>query len=131
MSFIEIEHSADRAILVTETNLPDFFAEAARGMYSLMGIQTGRVMKTEVLKTVQPDEESLLVWFLSELLVTVELERLAVTRYLLTIENNLLSAEITFSEMTSSRSAIKAVTFSDLKIVHTPDGIQAVIVFDF
>lgn len=131
MSFVEIEHTADRAILVSACSLPEFFAEAARGMYSLLGVQSGRGVKTSFVETVQPDEESLLVWFLSELLVTAELNKLAATSFDLTIENTTLKGSLTYSAITSSRCAIKAVTYSGLKIEHTPEGFQAAIVFDF
>lgn len=131
MSYVEVAHTADRAIQVKANNLPEFFSDAAQGMYSLMGISTGQINEVREFVTDQPDLESLLVWFLAELLVISELENLAATEFDLHFEDHQLKGSVKLAEILTKDSMIKAVTYSGLKVETRKDCLEAVIVFDF
>lgn len=131
MSFVEIEHTADRAIRVTAENLTDLFVDAACGMYSLMGIHMGNRREVRSFHTEQPETESLLIWFLSELLVISELEHLAGINFDLHIEAGHLDGSVELSDIQQQDSSIKAVTYSGLAIKQDHGRIESEIVFDF
>ena len=76
--FREIAHTADWELEVWAPDLPGLFEQAARGMYSLMGVRllpTPRQSRTLELDAF--DGESLLVRFLEELLYIQGLDGLA------------------------------------------------------
>jgi len=65
----EVEHTADRALHVWGRTLPDLFAGAARGMYSLMADLNGlAATERREVQLEAWDQESLLVDWLNELL---------------------------------------------------------------
>jgi SHS2 domain-containing protein len=77
------------------------------------------------------DGETLLVDWLSELLYLHEMEDVVYTSFeILSASENRLRAVVKGTEKWSPRTAIKAVTFNDLRIEKTPEGYAATIVFD-
>jgi SHS2 domain-containing protein len=131
MGFEEISHTADWSVRVWAQDLPSLFVEAASAMHSLSGtvIGTGERVK-RTFETEAPDPESLLVAFLSELLYYEEQENLAFERFDLRVAGQWLKAEMEGAQIISSEKAIKAVTYHDLKIERTPQGLETTIVFD-
>jgi len=131
MGFEEISHTADWSVRVWAQDLPSLFVEAARAMNSLAGTVPGtgaRLKRT--FKAEAPDPESLLVAFLSELVYYQEQENLTFDTFDLRVTGEWLKAEMDGSQIASVDKAIKAVTYHNLKIEKTKDGIETTIVFD-
>jgi SHS2 domain-containing protein len=132
MGFEEISHTADWSARVWAEDLPSLFVEAARAMNSLSGTVAGagpRVLRT--FEAEAPDAESLLVAFLSELLYYQEQDHgLAFDVFDLRVAAHWLKVEMNGAQIASSEKAIKAVTYHNLKIEKTKDGLEATIVFD-
>jgi SHS2 domain-containing protein len=131
MGFEEISHTADWSVRVWAQDLPSLFAESARAMNSLSGTVTSngpRVKRT--FESEAPDEESLLVAFLSELVYYQEQEKLAFDIFKLEVKSKRLKVEMEGAQIVSLDKAIKAVTYHNLQIKETDQGFETTIVFD-
>lgn len=129
--FEEIPHTADWAMRVWAEDLPGLFAEAARGMNSLAGVQLESGPRLErQIELEAGDNESLLVAFLSELLYIQEHENLAFDAFKLRMHNSFLKGELEGAAIAGIAKAIKAVTFHDLRIARSERGFQVQLVFD-
>ena len=131
MGFEEVSHTADWSARVWAPDLPTLFREAARAMNSLSGTLIGmgdRVSRT--LEVEGPDVESLLVAFLSELVYYQEQENLTFDSFDLRVAGQWLKVAMEGAEIESIDKAIKAVTYHNLKIATTTEGLETTIVFD-
>ena len=131
MGFEEISHTADWSARVWAADLPSLFAEAARAMNSLSGTrirQDARVTRT--FEAEGPDVESLLVAFLSELVYSQEQENLAFDTFDVRVAAQWLKVKMEGAQVQSADKAIKAVTYHNLNIEKTTDGLETTIVFD-
>ena len=133
MGFEEIEHTADHALKVYGKDLKELFISAAQGMTSLMmadisGV-SGEIAKAVKLETI--DTESLLVEWLSELAYWAEAEMVVFSKYKIhTISATDIDASVMGTNVTALEKHIKAVTYHNLNIVKTRQGLEATIVFD-
>ena len=129
----EIEHTADLALHVWGDDLPDLFATAARGMFSLL-VDLAAVPSTQTLQVTlaAPDVETLLVDWLNELLYLGEGERLAayVEFEFAVLTPTALQATVRGGAVSEYCSYIKAATFHNLEVQVTPEGYETEIVFD-
>ena len=131
MGFEEISHTADWSARIWAEDLPSLFTEAARAMNSLSGTIVGNKSRvTRTFETEGPDVESLLVAFLSELVYYQEQENLAFDLFELRIATQWLKVEMEGAQIQSVEKAIKAVTYHNLKIEKTAQGLETTIVFD-
>ena len=131
MGFEEISHTADWSARIWAADLPSLFIEAARAMNSLSGTVTGAGPRLRrAFEAEGPDPESLLVAFLSELLYYQEQENLAFDAFDLRVADQWLKVEMEGAQIRSSEKAIKAVTYHNLKIEKTREGLETTIVFD-
>ena len=131
MGFEEISHTADWSARVWATDLPALFSESARAMNALSGtvIGTGpRLRRT--FESDAADAESLLVAFLSELVYSQEQENLAFDSFHIALDDQRLKVEMEGAQIASLDKAIKAVTYHNLKIQNTDEGVETTIVFD-
>jgi riboflavin kinase/FMN adenylyltransferase len=139
--FREIEHTADRALQVWGQELPDLFAGAARGMYSLMGDlgQDSPVPTTWCQVSLSAmDRETLLVDWLNELLYLTEAEGvLFVSFQIESLTETALKARAGGFRPRAgaghglvTKADIKATTFHNLQIVPDEAGWSTVITFD-
>jgi SHS2 domain-containing protein len=128
----EIEHTADRALRVRAKSLPDLFAGAVRGMYSLMADLDGLVATTWHRTELEGwDRESLLVDWLNELLFLTESEGLIfVEARIETLTETVLVGWAGGMQATPTKADVKAVTFHDLALVLNGDEWSTVITFD-
>ena len=130
--FREHAHTADWELEVWGPDLPSLLEQAARGMYALSGVrlQAGmRLTRTIDLQTM--DAESLLVRFLSELLWLEQEEGLGFDTFNLHLDGEqTLHAELGGSAIAILNKEIKAVTYHNLAVHHTPEGLRVNIVFD-
>lgn len=129
-TFVEVPHKADIAVDVFASNLAELFINAANGLYHILGVRTGTGEPEKLQLTIEEiDDESLLVSFLSELLYYVEQEKAAVD-FQFVIEKHKLEAEMLFLPLVSTKVEIKAVTYNELVIKKSSQGLQTRIVFD-
>ena len=129
--FAEIPHTADWSIRAWAEDLPSLFAEAARGMNTLAGMTLApgpRVAR--IFECGAEDRETLLVAFLSELLYMQEHDGLGFDIIRVRLQDAGLKAKLDGAPLESLAKSIKAVTFHNLKIIRTPGGYEAEIVFD-
>lgn len=129
--FQEVPHTADWAMKVWAEDIQSLFGEAALGMNSLSGLRLApapRVSRGFVHTA--PDEESLLVAFLSELIYLQEQEGLGFENFELELQPTRLHVQMAGSPVISIEKPIKAVTFHNLRISRTERGCETEIVFD-
>jgi SHS2 domain-containing protein len=129
--YLEISHTADWALKVWAPDLLGLFEQAAHGMYALLQIQLqpGGRYKCPVDLTAE-DAEGLLVSFLSELLYLTEQEGLGFDDFDLLIEESHLTGQMIGAPVESQGKEIKAVTYHNLIIQKTVQGVETTIVFD-
>lgn len=130
--FEEVEHVADAALRVYGRAWDDLFVNAACGMFSLMADwEDGPPSTTQQISLEAIDGETLLVDWLSELLYLHEMEDAVYTSFeIIDISPARLRAIARGTRRWNPKTAIKAVTFNDLRIQKTPEGYTATIVFD-
>ncbi len=133
MEFEEVEHTADRALRVFGTNLTELFLNAAEGMTQLMVADVSEI-STEIEKSIELDAidtESLLVEWLSELAYWAESDMLVFIKFRIQKASAThLQAKIFGGKTSMLEKHIKAVTYHNLKIIRTSQGLEATIVFD-
>ena len=133
MGFQEIEHTADRALKIFGGNLKELFISAAEGMTSLMVADMSGV-SGEIEKTIEMDAidtESLLVEWLSELAYWAEAEMLIFKTFRIqNITVDHLAASVIGGKLPALEKHIKAVTYHNLQIIETSQGLEATVVFD-
>ena len=131
--FEEVEHTADRALRVFGTSLTELFLNAAAGLTHLMAADVSDI-SIEIEKSIELnaiDAESLLVEWLSELAYWAESEMLVFKKFRIQkATNTYLKAKIFGGKTSMLEKHIKAVTYHNLKIIKTNEGLEATIVFD-
>jgi SHS2 domain-containing protein len=136
-----VDHTADWALRVWGHNLADLLLQAALGMNNLMiGAETAvsansaLVIPATTSRTLTLDafdQETLLVDWLSELAYFAEMEQLVFPTITLTnVSPTHLDAQIQGGPVPELVKHIKAVTYHNLEIKETPNGLEATIVFD-
>jgi SHS2 domain-containing protein len=134
MPFVEIPHTADRCMRIWAADIPILFSEAARAMYALAGIKLAQAPRqTRNISLSAPDQEGLLVGFLTELLFLAEEENSAFNVIDLMItsrEKFTLYGTLEGAKILSMSKLVKAVTFHRLSIINTHRGVETEITFD-
>jgi SHS2 domain-containing protein len=131
--FEEVEHTADWSLRVRGADLRELLAHAARGMSGLL-VSDLEAVPADVERQIELDTldaESLLVEWLGELVYWAESELLVFREYdLAEVSPTHLRATLHGGRMPGLQKYIKAVTYHNLKIVTTQDGLETIIVFD-
>jgi len=146
--FEEVEHTADIAIRVWGRDLAELFGNAAYGLACQVvdPDEVGRTgfgeaspgsaepLSRAIERSVELeayDAETLLVAWLGELLYLGERDGCVFTDFdILEVRPTRLRAVVRGGPVRERQRHIKAVTFSDLEIVHTGEGYETTIVFD-
>ncbi len=130
--YMEVEHTADRALRVWGRDLPDLFVGAARGMTGLMADLDGLVAtEWREVRLEAWDRESLLVNWLNELLFLTETERVLFVDYRIeSLTDTVLVARVRGAHAPVTKAVVKAATYHDLRLVHDDAGWSTVITFD-
>ena len=131
--FEELEHTADVALKVYGRDLAELFVNAARGMLHLMlGSEPSSPPQVKHEITLEDiDTETLLVDWLSQLLYYQETEGVLFTDFSVEeITETTLKATVAGTNSLKPKKMIKAVTFHNLEVKRTPQGYEAVVVFD-
>lgn len=133
VDFEEIEHTADWALQVRGRDWRHLLINAARGMNSLLVAQPDTLTdeREERLEVEAFDAESLLVNWLSELAYWAEMERIIFHKFnFVELTPTHLQAVARGGPVSHLQKHIKAVTYHNLKIIETDQGLTATIVFD-
>jgi len=129
--FREIEHTADWEIEAWAPDPAGLLEQAALGMYALSGMRLHPTQRVERDFTLSgADQETLLVKFLHELIFLGEQEGLGFDRYDLRITQTFLDARLSGAPILAQNREIKAVTYHNLAIRTTPNGLAVNLVFD-
>lgn len=130
--FREHAHTADWELEVWAPDLPTLLEQAARGMYALSGMQMeSSEIRQRTLQLEGADAESLLVRFLAELLWMEEDENLGFDQFTIRVSPGYkMEAELKGSPIVKVDKEIKAVTYHNLVIQTTSQGLRTRIVFD-
>jgi SHS2 domain-containing protein len=130
--FREHAHTADWELEVWAPDLSTLLEQAARGMYALSGmrLQAGARL-VRVIELQAEDAEGLLVRFLSELLWLEQEQGLGFDLFFIRVTDHYnLQAELNGSTIANLDKEIKAVTYHNLAVETTPQGLRVNIVFD-
>jgi SHS2 domain-containing protein len=131
--FEEIEHTADWALRVRGHDLRELLVNAARGMSRLL-VPDLTVISTDVERHFELDAfdaESLLVEWLSELAYWAEADMLVFREFdLRQVTPSHLEAIVRGGRAPNLQKQIKAVTYHNLEIITTDNGLETTVVFD-
>jgi SHS2 domain-containing protein len=130
--FREHAHTADWELEIWAPDLPSLLEQAARGMYALSGmrLQEGP-QQTRTMALHAADAESLLVRFLTELLWVEQEEGLGFDDFAIAIDHPFnLRAVMGGCAIANMDKEIKAVTYHNLAVQTTSQGLRVNIVFD-
>jgi SHS2 domain-containing protein len=131
--FEEIEHTADWSLRIWGRDLAELLANAALGMSSLI-VSDLASLPTDVERQLAVDSidaESLLVDWLSELAYWAEMEGLVFKEFeLQEVSSTHLEAVSRGGQAPELTKHIKAVTYHNLDIVETENGLETTVVFD-
>jgi len=131
--FEEIEHTADVALRVRGRDLKELLQNAALGMAQLMCEETALSddCAEHPVEIRADDAEGLLVEWLSELVFLVEVKSFIFQQVeIQTISESYFKAKVYGKIAQKLKVHIKAVTYHNLKITKTENGLEAVVVFD-
>ena len=131
MPYEELQHTADWCLHVWAEDLPSLFVDAAWGLNMLSGMHpaTGPTIQRTYEHTAQ-DPEDQLVSFLSELVYSAEQEKLVFFQFDIQTEGEKLIINMKGAPLVGDHKTIKAVTYHNLRIQQTANGVEVEIVFD-
>jgi SHS2 domain-containing protein len=124
--FEMFDHTADVGLRAWGPDLPGAFAQAARGLFSLLvPIERVREARTRELAVQASDPEALLVSWLDELLFVFETERLVFARFDVTQpEQGAIAAKGYGEPFNPHRHrggvVVKAATYHQIEVVEGP-----------
>ncbi len=132
MDYEEVEHTADWALRVRGATLAELLVNAANGLMDLAGVELeprrGSRRKLEISSL---DRESLLVDFLQELVLALELRSAGFQQMQIeTDDMQSLWGSVREVPVKQLAKPVKAVTYNDLEIERGQNGYAATVVFD-
>jgi SHS2 domain-containing protein len=134
LSFEEIDHTADPAFRVAGGDMAAVLENAARAMQALDRdgpLPTAEPSTTRAIEVEGLDGESLLVNWLNEILYLEQAHHLVCEHFHIDdLKNHCVRARVETRECDRTYTHIKAVTFHNLKIRETSEGLEAEIVVD-
>lgn len=130
-----LPHTADVRIRATGATLEDLFANAAKGMMSVIRKDFADVKpdpkRKRSFRVSSLDRETLLIEFLSELLASIDTENELYPDLRITeLHERRLRAEAIGAPVQSFDEDVKAVTYHDLAITEAPEGYETTITLD-
>jgi len=131
--FEVVDHTADWALRIHGQNMVELLANAALGMATLLVDDVNEVPQTEVrhLELSAFDAETLLVDWLTELAYWAEESQLVFNKYSFSEASNTHLKVTAWGGVASElQKHIKAVTYHELEIKRTDQGLSATVVFD-
>lgn len=134
--FETFDHTADIGLRVVAATLEELFAEAARGLTSLLveNLDDVKATQTETIRLDGTETDYLLFDWLNELLFRFETRGLLFCEFDVRFNEQGLEATIRGEPCDRSRHRlaheVKAVTYHDLSVQKTDRGWQAELIFD-
>lgn len=130
--FVEIEHTADLALRIWAPTLKDLYKLAVEGMNSLIKftLNENASGNYEQFSFDGVDLESMLVALLNECNYKLQQDYLSSKITEICVENQKLTGTFFHQKIKSFDMEIKAVTYHNLKIMHSELGYVVDIVFD-
>ena len=131
-----IDHTADFGIHVSGTHSKDLFANAAEALFDVITeIDSLTGHDSCHIEVFGDDWSDLMINWLREILYLWNgKERLVKSADITSLSENTLSAQVVFDSYDPDRHAIKteikAVTYHQIQVKHTPSGCTAQIIFD-
>ncbi len=130
-----VDHTADVGIVAYGADVSQAFANAARALFSLITEldDVAEILHRDI-ELVAPDEESLLVGWLNELIYLFDTENIVFKRFDVTKLSNTQLKAISYGEKVDStkhrlKTGVKAATYHMLK-VDKGDGCRVQVLFD-
>ncbi len=130
-----VDHTADVGIIAYGADVGQAFANAARALFSLITeLDDVEEILHRDIELVAPDEESLLVEWLNDLIYLFDTENIVFKRFDVTKLNNTQLKARGYGEKVDSskhrlKTGVKAATYHMLK-VDKGDGCQVQVLFD-
>ena len=131
-----IDHTADIGILAYGADMKQVFANAARGLFSIItNLDSVAVKESRNIQVTAPDPEALLVQWLNELIYLFEAREILFNRFEITsITDTELSAKAFGEKINLAKhelkTQVKAATYHMLKIEQYEVGFRAQVIFD-
>ena len=131
----QVPHTADLAARIYGKTLTELFENAAFAMFDMMADLEGLIQEEEVEISVEaPDLESLLIFWLNEVLYTAYTKSIFFTEFhVISLNDNGLTVSAKGGPLglrNRIKNEIKAATFHDVRIGETDDGYEVTVVFD-
>ena len=133
--FETIDHTADVGIIAYGTDINQAFANAARALFSLITeLDNVEEVLHRDIELTAPDEESLLVEWLNQLIYLFDAENIIFKRFDITRLNNTQLKARSYGEKVDSskhrlKTGVKAATYHMLQ-VDKDDGCRVQVLFD-
>ncbi len=130
-----IDHTADVVIIAYGTSLSQTFANAAKALFNLITeLDNVEEVLHRDIELVAPDQESLLVAWLNELIYLFDTENVIFKRFEITKLNNTQLKARSYGEKVDSskhklKTGVKAATYHMLRI-DKDNGYKAQVLFD-
>ena len=130
------EHTADVGLRIRAATLDELFADAARGMFSVMVENFDEVRPSQPLaiSLVEDQPDALLRLWLAELLYAFHVRRMVFSRFEVAVRPGGLAATAWGEPIDPARHQldveIKAVTWHGLKLEHESGGWLAEVIVD-
>ncbi len=130
-----VDHTADVGIIAYGASLNQAFANAARGLFSIItDLDDVEEALQRDIEVSAPDQESLLVEWLNQLIYLFDVENILFKRFdIAQLDSTQLQARAYGEKVDSSRhklkTGVKATTYHMLKVEKT-NGYQVQVLFD-
>lgn len=128
----EVEHTADRAFCVHGRDLAELLENAAHAMVALDGESpASECFIRRVIEIEGTDRETLLVNWLNEILYLEQTQHEFYDHFLVgEVTENHLRAQLYGRQLDHSVTSLKAVTFHNLEVKESSEGLEATVVVD-
>lgn len=130
------EHTADIGLRVAAPDLPELFAEAGRGLFSLIveNLEDVRAVEATHVELEESNLSFLFFDWLKELLYRFETEKLLLSRFEVRVEDGRLQADATGERIDRARHhldhEVKAITYHGFKVEQRDGGWIAEVIVD-
>lgn len=134
--FEVFEHTADLGLRITAPDLEGLFAEAGRGLASLIvaNLEEVRPLQAREITIAGKETDYLLFDWLTELLYIFDTERLLLVDFQIQIDDQGLRATCRGESIDATRHQmdreVKAITYHGLRVEPTDQGWQAEVIVD-
>lgn len=129
--FEELDHTADWSLRVWAPNLAGLIMIASQGMLTMAGaVPAGQERVRRRVELRADDREGLLVSWLEDLLFHLETRQVTATAFTCAVHGSRVIGEVEEAPSTTPEKPIKAITYHNLAIRDTADGLETTIVFD-